>query len=81
MIRSGKWIEGEYGGAKRIEDDNDLSVFDPSCLKGIERVEIEDYCITKVSQFVIDGLNEMKSLVIGKNSSFSMKMKEKKADL
>ena len=55
---------------KRFEDGygNDLSVFDVDCLKGIERVEIEDVCFKEVNRFVIDGLNELKSIIIGKYS-------------
>ena len=55
---------------KRFEDGygNDLSVFDVDCLKGIERLEIEDVCFKEVNRFVIDGLNELKSMKIGKNS-------------
>ena len=49
---------------KRFEDGygNDLSVFDVDCLKGIERLEIEDVCFKEVNRFVIDGLNELKNL-------------------
>ena len=55
---------------KRFEDGygNDLSVFDIDCLKGIERVEIGNDCFKKVNRFVIDGLNELKTIIIGKNS-------------
>jgi len=55
---------------KRFEDGygNDLSGFDVDCLKGIERVEIGNGCFKKVNRFVIDGLNELKSVNIGKNS-------------
>ena len=47
---------------------NDLSVFDVDCLKGIERLMIGGDCLEKVNQFVIDGLNELKSVTIGINS-------------
>ena len=47
---------------------NDLSVFDVDCLKGVERLEIGNDCLKKVNRFVIDGLNELKSLTIGENS-------------
>ena len=71
VMRKGRWIEGVYEDAiKRFEDGygNDLSVFDIDCLKGIERVEIGNDCFEKVNRFVIDGLNELKSMKIGKNS-------------
>ena len=71
VVRRGRWIEGVHEDKmKRFEDDygNDLSVFDTDCLKGIERIEIGDDCCKKVTQFVIDGLNELKSMKIGKNS-------------
>ena len=71
VIRSGKWIKGEYEGAtKRFEDGygNDLSGFDVDCLKGIGRLKIGNDCFKKVNRFVIDGLNELKSVNIGWNS-------------
>ena len=37
-------------------------------LKRIERVEIGNECLKEVNRFVIDGLNELKSVIIGKNS-------------
>ena len=70
-MRKGRWIEGVYEDAiKRFEDGygNDLSVFDIDCLKGIERVEIGSDCFTNVTLFVIDRLNELRSVIIGKNS-------------
>ena len=73
VIRSGKWIKGEYEGAtKRFEDGygNDLSVFDVDCLNGIERVEIGNDCFKKVNRFVIDGLNELKTIIIGKKNFY-----------
>ena len=45
-----------------------MSVFDVDCLKGIERLEIGSDCFEKVSQLMIDGLNELKSMNIGYNS-------------
>ena len=71
VIRSGKWIKGEYS-VMRYEDGygNDLSVFDIDCLKGIERLEIGNDCFKKVNRFVIDGLNELKSIIIGKKSFY-----------
>ena len=71
VMRKGRWIEGVYEDAiKRFEDGygNDLSVFDIDCLKGIERVEIGSDCFTNVTLFVIDRLNELRSVIIGKNS-------------
>ena len=69
VVRSGKWIKGEYS-VMRYEDGygNDLSGFDSDCLKGIKRLEIGDHCFENVDRFVIDGLNELKSMKIGKNS-------------
>ena len=69
VIRRGRWNKGTYG-VEQFEDGyrNDLSVFDVDCLKGIERVEIGNDCFEKVNRFVIDGLNELKSMKIGKNS-------------
>jgi len=71
LIRRGKWIDGTYEGViKRFEDGygNDLSVFDIDCLKGIERLEIGNDCLKKVTLFVIDRLNELKSMKIGEKS-------------
>ena len=45
-----------------------MSVFDSDCLKGIERLEIGNDCFTKVTRFVIAGLNEMRSMIIGEKS-------------
>ena len=50
---------------------NDLSEFDVDCLKGIERLEIGNDCLKKVNRFVLDGLNELKSVFIG-TKSFSL---------
>ena len=71
VMRKGRWIEGVYEDAiKRFEDGygNDLSVFDIDCLKGIERLEIGNDCLKKVTLFVIDRLNELKSMKIGEKS-------------
>ena len=46
--------------------DMEMSVFDTDYLKGIETVKIGNDCFTKVNRFVLDGLNELKSLIIGK---------------
>ena len=65
-------IDEEYDSskAKRFEYANahDLNVFDANSLKGIERLEIEGDCFIKVNRFVIDGLNELKSVMIGRES-------------
>ena len=65
-------IDEEYDSskAKRFEYANahDLNVFDANSLKGIERLEIEGDCFIKVNRFEIDGLNELKSVMIGRVS-------------
>ena len=65
-------IDEEYDSskAKRFEYANahDLNVFDANSLKGIERLEIGGDCFKKVNQFEIDGLNELKSVMIGRES-------------
>ena len=67
-------IDEEYDSskAKRFEYANahDLNVFDANSLKGIERLEIEGDCFIKVNRFVIDGLNELKSVMIGRESFY-----------
>ena len=71
VMRSGIWIKGVYEGAmKRFENGygNDLRVFDIDCLKGIEKVGIGNDCFENVNEFVIDGLNELKSMKIGESS-------------
>ena len=45
-----------------------MSVFDIDWLKGIERLEIGNDCLKKVNRFEIDGLNELKTIIIGKKS-------------
>ena len=63
--------EGDNKSAtKRFEYgcSHDLSVFDIDCLKGIERLEIGNDCFEKVNRFEIDGLNELETIIIGKNS-------------
>ena len=80
VMRKGRWIEGVYEDAiKRFEDGygNDLSVFDIDCLKGIERLEIGNDCLKKVTLFVIDRLNELKSIKIGEKS-FSVDKENRK---
>ena len=55
---------------KRLEDGyrNELSEFNTDNLKGIKRVEIGNGNYKTVTQFVIDGLNELETIIIGKNS-------------
>ena len=55
-----KLFGGGYG--------NDLSVFDISWIKGVNRLVIGDDCFKYVNEFVIDGLNELESVKIGKKS-------------
>ena len=72
VIRKGKWIKGGYDIViKRFKNryGNDLSVFDVNCLKGVEILEIGNDSFKKVKEFVIDGWNELESIIIG-NSSF-----------
>ena len=57
-----KRLEYAYG--------NDLSVFDVDCLKGIERLMIGGDCLKKVNEFVLNGLNELKSVTIGMRSFY-----------
>ena len=45
-----------------------MRVFDVDCLKGVNRLKIGKECFTKVTRFVINGLNELKSVSIGKKS-------------
>ena len=71
VIRSGRWNKGEHEDPiKRLDDGygTDLSEFDTDCLKGVERLEIGKYCFKKAIQLVIDGLNELKSIIIGIDS-------------
>ena len=44
--------------------------FDVDCLKGVERLMIGGDCFEKVNRFVIDGLNELKSISVGKRSFY-----------
>ena len=75
-------IDKEYNNSTKrfvYEYNHDLSVFDTDILKGIERVEIESNCFTKVNRLVIDGLNELKSIIIGKKCfKFDKKIKGNK---
>ena len=75
VVRRGIWIEGEYDMTKRFDNEygNDLSVFDISCIKGVTRLVIGDDCFEKVNEFVIDGLNELKSVKIEKKSFYLSK--------
>jgi len=67
-------IDEEYDSSKaklfEYTNAHDLSVFDTNCLKGIERLEIDGDCFIKVNRFVIDGLNELKSMIIGRESFY-----------
>ena len=77
VVRSGIWMKGKYAGSmKRFRNGYgyNLSVFNTDCLKGVERLEIGDNCFDEVKQFVIDGLNELKSMTIG-YMSFSLDFK------
>ena len=72
VLRSERWMKGEYGETKQFEDGygNDLKVFDTSCLKGVNRLVIGDRCFMNVKEFVLDGLNELESVKIGHNSFY-----------
>ena len=74
-------IDEEYDSskAKRFEYANahDLNVFDANSLKGIERLEIEGDCFIKVNRFEIDGLNELKSVIIGREGFYLNKENRK----
>ena len=63
------WVGGN-NGALLFEDGyrNDLSVFDSDSLKGIRRVKIGNDCMKNVTRFGIDGLNELKTLIVGERS-------------
>ena len=74
VVKERVWINGEHAAPViplqryRCGYGNDLSVFDTDCLKGVERLMVGNDCFEKVNRFVIDGLNELKSLTIGENS-------------
>ena len=74
-------IDEEYDSskAKRFEYANahDLNVFDANSLKGIERLIIESDCFIKVNRFEINGLNELKSVIIGRESFYLNKENRK----
>ncbi|KNB41559.1 hypothetical protein JH06_5023 [Blastocystis sp. subtype 4] len=71
LVRSGRWIKGEYGVLRYKNDyGNDLNSFSATWLNGIERVEIGNDCFKEVSQFVLEGLNTLRSVKIGKNSFY-----------
>ena len=57
---------------KRLEDGyrNELSEFNTDNLKGIKRVEIGNGNYKTVTQFVIDGLNELETVDIKQNSFY-----------
>ena len=62
MIRKGRWKDGGYG--VRLISGMDWEVYDNDCIGGVERLEIGNGCLRKVNRFVIDGLNELKSVKI-----------------
>jgi len=64
VIRRGRWKDGEYG--VRLRSGMNWEVYDNDCIGGVERVEIRNWCLRKVNRFVIDGLNELKSVKIGR---------------
>ena len=64
MIRRGRWKDGEYG--VRLRSGMNWKVYDNDCIGGVERLEIGNGCLRKVNRFVIDGLNELKSVKIGR---------------
>ena len=74
VVKERVWINGEHAAPViplqryRCGYGNDLSVFDTDCLKGVERLEIGNGCLKKVNRFVIDGLNELKNVIIGEES-------------
>ena len=70
LIRSGIWTKGEYGVIKQFEDGygNGLSVFDTSYLERVTKLVIGSDCLNRVNRFVIDGLNELESIKIGRNN-------------
>ena len=71
VTRRGKWIKGGYDIViKRFKNRYgiDLNAFDVDCLKGVERLVIGNDCFKKVTRFVIDGLNELASVIIGMDS-------------
>ena len=49
-------------------NDDDYTIFDFSRLTLVESIEIGSDCFGSVKTFKIDGLNQLKSLKIGKNS-------------
>ena len=64
VIRRGRWKDGEYG--VRLISGMNWEVYDNDCIGGVERLEIGNGCLRKVNRFVIDGLNELKSVKIGR---------------
>ena len=70
VVRRGKWEEGEYGAIKRYKDGYGtyITEFDVGYLKGIARLEIGKNCFGEMTTFVFDGLNELKTVIIGKES-------------
>ena len=54
-------------------NDNNYTIFDFSRFTLVESIEIGDDCFESVQTFKIDGLNQLKSLKIGKNSFTQLK--------
>ena len=67
VVRYGRWLGCSFELTRRFDDDytNDSNVFGVDCLNGVVRLDIGNNCFRNVSQFVIDGLNELKSVTIG----------------
>ena len=69
VVRSGRWIKCEFGVLRYADGyGSELSVFDTDCLQRIERLEIGSDCFKQVTEFVIDRLNELKSVITKKES-------------
>ena len=66
VIRRGRWKDGVYG--VRLISGMNWEVYDNDCIGGVERLEIGNGCLRKVNRFVIDGLNELKSVKIGRRA-------------
>ena len=74
LVRSGRWIEGEYGVLRYADNyGNNLSSFD-GWLYEIERIEIGNDCFIELCQWILDGLNKLRSVRIGRSSFFLNKM-------
>ena len=58
-------------------NDETYTIFNFSRFTILEKLEIGNECFMYVNEFVIDGLNELKSLKIGKNSFTRLKRNDK----